>query len=81
MPSNKKDIAVWARTLPKGVSYAQLKQASNEIFSMRVPHHAAEIWNAIGTDLTNFFDGRQAIKPAAAATQKNVTQLMLQLGT
>jgi len=65
MPSSKADIAVWAKTLPAGVSYAELSRASGEIFSMRVTKNAAEVWNAIGTDLTNFFDGKQAIGPAA----------------
>jgi len=76
IPAAVADIPAWAKTLPAGVSYSQLEAASNMIFTPEFPVQQVQMLTVIQTDLTNFFDGTQAVGPAAEKATTDADQVL-----
>jgi multiple sugar transport system substrate-binding protein len=76
IPAAVADIPDWAKTLPAGVSYDQLASAGNMIFTPEFPVSQVQALTVMQQDLTEFFDGKEAIGPAAAKAATDVNNIL-----
>lgn len=76
LPAVKPDIPLWEKSLPQGVSYAQMAAAQSDLFSPRISPKWNEIQSKITQDFTAFFNGKENVQKATQQADKDVNQIL-----
>ncbi|WP_203920152.1 ABC transporter substrate-binding protein [Rugosimonospora africana] len=76
VPSATALIPEWEKSLPPGVSYAEVAQASNQVFSPQTPPQGAEIEKQVEQDLYPFFTGSASIDQATSTAAGHIKGIL-----